>query len=316
MKKDCFLIIHQGALGDIVLTFPILLAIKREHICNIHMMCQAQYGIIAKSLGIAEKVFPIEGALFSSVFSINPMKEMIDLLNSYRKILIFSFSDHLKKIIVSLTKDMGTQVFMVFPRPKPTIKIHILDYIRLKLKKIGLIKTDDLVLYKNKFISTKTDTKLATIIHPGAGSKRKRWDIYNFISLFYMLKKEGIRAEFIIGPAEKDLYPIIRAKLSNQEIHIIEDIKGLIKLLNYTKAFIGNDSGVTHLSAFLGIPTIAIFGPSDPVRWRPIGNLVKIVRSSTNCNPCFELRSENCKDPLCLYIKPEQVFEAYIKLIS
>jgi ADP-heptose:LPS heptosyltransferase len=47
--------------------------------------------------------------------------------------------------------------------------------------------------------------------------------------------------------------------------------------LRQCRCFVGNDSGITHLAAYLGCPTIALFGPTDPRMWGPLGRRVKIL---------------------------------------
>lgn len=54
-------------------------------------------------------------------------------------------------------------------------------------------------------------------------------------------------------------------------------LRELARYLRECRAFIGNDSGITHLAAYLGCPTIALFGPTDPRMWGPIGRRVRIL---------------------------------------
>ena len=49
--------------------------------------------------------------------------------------------------------------------------------------------------------------------------------------------------------------------------------------LQQCKCYVGNDSGITHLAAMLGVPTIALFGPSDPTTWHPVGPSVRVIRA-------------------------------------
>ena len=51
--------------------------------------------------------------------------------------------------------------------------------------------------------------------------------------------------------------------------------------LQQCRCYLGNDSGITHLAAMLGVPTVAIFGPTDPKIWRPVGPLVKVIQGHT-----------------------------------
>jgi ADP-heptose:LPS heptosyltransferase len=45
---------------------------------------------------------------------------------------------------------------------------------------------------------------------------------------------------------------------------------------------------------------VVIFGPSDPLRWKPLGSRVRIVRPELDCQPCFEIEPDNCAQPACL----------------
>ena len=47
--------------------------------------------------------------------------------------------------------------------------------------------------------------------------------------------------------------------------------------LQQCRCYLGNNSGITHLAAMLGVPTVAIFGPTDPKIWRPVGPCVKVI---------------------------------------
>jgi ADP-heptose:LPS heptosyltransferase len=56
----------------------------------------------------------------------------------------------------------------------------------------------------------------------------------------------------------------------------------LMALLNESVLFIGHDSGISHLAAMLGTPTIALFKASDPIQWRPLGPSVRVIRGSAS----------------------------------
>jgi heptosyltransferase-2/heptosyltransferase-3 len=71
-------------------------------------------------------------------------------------------------------------------------------------------------------------------------------------------------------------------------------------MLTHCAAYIGNDSGVTHLAAAAGIPTIAIFGPTDETVWAPPGSHVKIITCAIECRPCSGAQMQRCAEQKCL----------------
>jgi ADP-heptose:LPS heptosyltransferase len=135
------------------------------------------------------------------------------------------------------------------------------------------------------------------IIHPGAGSIRKRWPLANFLELAAGLENRGLKPQFVCGPAELDL--MVKIQSRNRRGHTFIELTDLADWIESAGAYIGNDSGVSHLAAFLGLPGVVIFGPSDPARWKPPGPEVKMVRPELDCQPCFEIELENCSQPVC-----------------
>nr|MBA2253284.1 glycosyltransferase family 9 protein [Nitrospirales bacterium] len=77
--------------------------------------------------------------------------------------------------------------------------------------------------------------------------------------------------------------------------------------------FIGHDSGLTHLAACLQVPTVALFGPTDPIRWAPRGSHVRVVTGiSCRCQGWEAVRL--CDEKPCLQITLEQVISACIPM--
>jgi ADP-heptose:LPS heptosyltransferase len=106
------------------------------------------------------------------------------------------------------------------------------------------------------------------ILHPGSGSRMKCWP--HFVELANRLETVA----FLIGPAESDFNTGRHHRLENPSLREVS------KLLRSSRAFVGNDSGITHLAAHLGVPTVAIFGPTDPRVWAPLGRRVSIIEDA------------------------------------
>jgi ADP-heptose:LPS heptosyltransferase len=159
----------------------------------------------------------------------------------------------------------------------------------------------------------KNTDSTVTLLHPGAGSLRKRWPLTGFLEVAGQLASWGATPEFVVGPAEEDLVPCLGKQAP--KLHRPGDLLELLALLRSAEAYIGNDSGVSHLAAWLGLASVVIFGPSDPVRWQPRGPTVAIVRPPLDCTPCFETANENCSAPDCLaQVSSANVLEALNRL--
>ncbi|MGH7832247.1 MAG: glycosyltransferase family 9 protein [Candidatus Binatia bacterium] len=78
--------------------------------------------------------------------------------------------------------------------------------------------------------------------------------------------------------------------------------------------YIGNDSGMTHLAAALGVETLAIFGPTNPVEWRPRGRNVNVLSLGAACSPCDPGSMKLCRHRMCLNdLSPEKVISSIRK---
>jgi ADP-heptose:LPS heptosyltransferase len=75
---------------------------------------------------------------------------------------------------------------------------------------------------------------------------------------------------------------------------------GLASVMDGCRLFVGNDSGITHMAAALGLPAVAIFGPSDHKIWSPRGEKVAVVRREVSCSPCSQEKFVQCQTLECL----------------
>jgi ADP-heptose:LPS heptosyltransferase len=304
------LIIHQGALGDIILTFPALLRLQKYYDA-IDILCQSGIGKLTKALGIVETFYPSEAAHVSSLFTDRADSKIKNLLSPYTNIILFTFSDQLKQTIHHIT---SVPICFIPPKPPESVRLHLTEFVMENFVNCSLIKQEDAVVddIPLPIRARQPKNQDRIMLHPGAGSRRKRWPMTNFLEVEAMLKSDGLKPEFIVGPAEEDL--VAGLQLPNRTIHVLTDLLDLMGLLNSAGGYIGNDSGPSHLAALLGLPAIVIFGPADPKRWAPVGRNVEIVRPKMACHPCFEIGEANCDDPTCLTdTTPQQVFHAFCR---
>jgi ADP-heptose:LPS heptosyltransferase len=286
------LVVHPGALGDVVLAFG-LIAELRRHFAPVALMAQSEVAKLAVEEGLADEALALESAWTAALFSGRPEPGALSRLAPYSHALAFARSPELADGLRAIAR---AGVCALSPRPEPGLRLHAADHAWSAVKACGLLPADAVPRLPPRRASA-PPRGAAVLIHPGAGSPRKRWPIERFRAVAAAVESEGGRVEYVLGPADGDLRP----RLANVAIvHIPQDTLALRRLLASGRAYVGNDSGVSHLAAWLGLPSVVVFGPSDPVRWRPIGENVEVVRPPLACAPCFEIASVNCERPDCI----------------
>lgn len=117
-------------------------------------------------------------------------------------------------------------------------------------------------------------------IHPGSGGADKCWPADYFARVIERLGQQGRSMLLLSGPADQERIQAILGDLRGASVKLLvnEPLLELAYQLQQCSCYLGNDSGITHLAALLGVPTVALFGPSDPTIWRPLGLSVTIIQ--------------------------------------
>lgn len=125
-------------------------------------------------------------------------------------------------------------------------------------------------------------SKKLIVIHPGSGGREKCWHLENFVSLTRELRCRDYEVLFLLGPTEEErLTPSEKARMQNMAECLTHlSLTQVVGVLSGADAFVGNDSGVTHLAAGMGLRTFAIFGPTDPALYKPVGRAVTLFRDA------------------------------------
>jgi len=116
--------------------------------------------------------------------------------------------------------------------------------------------------------------------HPGSGGKNKCWPAEGFAELMRILRMPTLLIE---GPADHQQCDRVE-ELSPEGLPMAKasglGVPELAALLSRCRLYVGNDSGVSHLAAALGVATVAVFGPTDPAVWAPLGPRVQVVQAA------------------------------------
>jgi len=151
------------------------------------------------------------------------------------------------------------------------------------------------------------------ILNPGAGWGAKQWPAERYGHVAKRLAKDGVKALINYGPGEEALAQAAESASGETARRISCSIAELTALTRRARLFIGGDTGPMHLAAALGIPVVALFGPTDPGRNGPFGTRNVVWRSPLSPTT---LSHRAAPDPGLLSIGPDQVVAAARQLLG
>jgi hypothetical protein len=123
------------------------------------------------------------------------------------------------------------------------------------------------------------------LLHPGAGARWKRWPLDNFIALATHLQSSDLAVLWSLGPADDDLRLVLEGRgvalpgvlLPPLALDDLACVAGSSALL------VSADTGIAHLAALWQTPQVALFGPTNPQRWRPLSRRAIVVEAPDRC---------------------------------
>ena len=148
-------------------------------------------------------------------------------------------------------------------------------------------------------------------VNLGTTWRTKRWDVANFAEVIRQIGYLAPEARIVLigSSAEESLTEGVSASLPIVNLVGKTSILQLGALLERCDVCLTCDSGPMHIAAAVGTPTVALFGPTDPVRHRPYGNGHEVVEKSVSCRPCYK-RTCRRKDAPHLCMKEISIGEA------
>lgn len=157
-------------------------------------------------------------------------------------------------------------------------------------------------------------------LDPNSGFEKKAWVLSGFIKVCRYLIK-AFNATIIIPTASPMNERVMRLKksLPANKCFILsgKPLDEVAAILMKCDLHVGNDSGIGHLADAVNIPTVTIFGPTDPFLWKPTGKKsIVVVKPENDCPGGYEHALE-CKIQKCLTgIKPEEVIDGILYVLT
>ena len=270
------LVIFPGALGDLMCLMPALAAISRRHPgASIELMARFELAQLVTSRTVVSRAHSIDAREVGALFAESSAESARQFFADFDRVYSFFASDVPRFRARLATATDAVVSFHPF-RPGGENDGHVSDaYLRaidaaVPPRSAQLEPTaDDLAAAARAIAESNCGRSSPLVIFPGSGSPAKNWPPEKFAALASMLTNRA-SVVVILGPAEAALEPTFR----EAHVPVLKnlDLPTIAAIARRASAFVGNDSGVSHLAAAVGASGVAIFGLTDPARWRPRGS--------------------------------------------
>jgi len=243
------LVLRPGALGDTLLAVPALRALRRA------------FGSVTLA------AHPGAARFLESVGEVDHGLAFDDLSLGW----LFSDAPHADAVVAWMGATPALRdAAVVAPSRPPDMDRQCARYLLETLAPLGIDLTwDDHPLGVSRMSSDEV------LVHPGSGSPTKNWPPSHFARVIRLLASP---VRLVVGEADGPVATSVEASLGAPLQRLEQpSLEQLAARLAGCRAYVGNDSGVSHLAGLCGAHTVAIFGPTDPRVWQPIGPDIHIV---------------------------------------
>ena len=143
------------------------------------------------------------------------------------------------------------------------------------------------------------------LIHPAAAFATKQWAAQNFARVVEFLEERGFTSVAIAAPNEQALLEQLRSESSVDVVTFALSLPEVTALAARSQLFVGNDSGIAHIAAAVGTPSVVVFGSSNIAHWRPWNTApAEVVFEEMPCQPCHGYFCEQFAQPECILRVP------------
>ncbi|HEU0028739.1 MAG TPA: glycosyltransferase family 9 protein [Ktedonobacterales bacterium] len=298
-------VIRPGALGDTLLTLPAIAVLRRwTPSARLTLIARADILSLALASGLADDAWPWDLPDWSALFAPDVTAE--ELTARARAALVgadvvIAWAPDRDGALAATLHRLGAGRVIVAPaQPSEApgaLPEHAAHWLARALTPLGVTPPRDLPALWQAMPPLRwpePDARAAgrawralglpdagvIALHPGSGGAAKRWPPERFAALADRARQASLTPLLLAGEADEAAAAAVLAHAAAPP-PIARDLSvgALAALLARCAGYVGNDSGVSHLAGLLGVPTVAVFGPSDPARWSPLGPRVTTLRA-------------------------------------
>lgn len=281
--KPRILVIRGGAIGDFILTLPAIAALRRQFPqAHLEVLGYPHIAQLAVAGGLADRVQPIEARGLAGFFARGGTLEpdLVDYFSEFD--LVISYLYDPDEIFKTNVGRCLVKQFIVGPhRPDETERTHATQVYLKPLERLAIFDADPVPrLALNSQLSTLNQLAL----HPGSGSEKKNWPETKWAGLIQQIAATTNWNLLLVGgEAEGERLRRLAAALPPARCSIAQGLPlvELAQRIQSCAAFVGHDSGITHLAAAVGLPCVVLWADTLEEVWRPQGEQLVVLKEIT-----------------------------------
>ena len=326
------LLIKTSSLGDIIHTFPAITdaanAVKSLEITWV--VEENFFDVILLNQNI-KKIIPVafrrwRKNIFKNIFN-GEIKNFIKNIRKEKYDIIIDAQGLIKSAIISKIARGKKIGFAKDALTEPTARFFYHKYCSVSLKEHAIFRMRSIFSYalQYTFVKNKIDygislkeknissffaknnlpiTKFIFFAH-GTTWPSKKWPVENWRELATLFTKENFKV-FVPQSNKEELIDAQKIKDNNSEVYVLPkfSLNEIAIIISNAVLVVAVDTGLVHLAAALNIPSLSLYGPSDPKKTGTIGKNQLHIIASENCSPCFKqkctIKNIAANNSLCL----------------
>lgn len=287
-KQGSILVIRGGAIGDFILTLPAIAALReRFPAAHLEVLGYPHIAQLALAGGLVDRVQPIEARGLAGFFARDGTlaEELRDYFSDFD--LIFSYLYDPDQIFQDNVRRCSPAQFIQGPhRPQEGGSLHATQVYLGPLERLAIFDAEPVPRLRigsaAGAVTAGTGPVVAPLaLHPGSGSERKNWPEAQWRDfLGRLVAKTPLPLLLVGGEAEGAKLDRLAQPLPRERVRLVRNLPlaELAGLLRECGAFVGHDSGITHLAAAVGLPCLVLWGDTAEEVWRPSGERIQLLR--------------------------------------
>jgi heptosyltransferase-2 len=293
------LIIRGGAIGDFILTLPAIAALRRQFPeAHLEVLGYPHIVQLAAAGGLVDRVQSIEARALAGFFARRGVlaEDLVDYFSEFDIIVSYLYDpDDIFKTNIARC---STAQFVVGPyRPDEAEKVHATKVYLRPLERFAIFDADpvprlmvpraagaaEITENKNGDLAAPGNGRPTVVLHPGSGSEKKNWPEMRWANLLqHLVNSTDYKLLLVGGEAEGERLQRLAAALPVTRTRVAQSLPltDLARLIQPCAAFVGHDSGISHLAAALGLPGVVLWGNTAEDIWRPPQERVAVLKNA------------------------------------